>query len=313
MYESFFKLKRNPFEVSPDVHFFVPTEAHNEALAGLHYGIRAHKGFMVLTGEVGTGKTLVVRCLLGLLDREKLTCAYIFCTNLTSREFLSSVARDLGIAGQASGKGDLFKLFQEFLLSRGRQGLYTALIVDEAQNLSPEVLEEVRLLTNLETSRGKLLQIALIGQPELDVTLESHALRQLKQRITLRFRLRALSETQTRNYIWERLKRAGARGPIFGLPAIQRVFIYSNGIPRLINIICDNALISTFAAGLPSVTNAIVDEVAGDLHLSQTETERVNVPQPRPVDRVPEGGDSWLEFSKAPTKESYYQGAGQKA
>lgn len=306
MYTSYFKLNRNPFEVSPDPHFFVPTDAHNEALAGLHYGIRAHKGFMVLTGEVGTGKTLVVRCLLDLLDRQKLTYAYIFCSNLTSYEFLSSAAADLGISDHASSKGDLFKQFQTFLLHRGGRGLYTALIVDEAQNLQPEVLEDIRLLTNLETAHGKLLQIALIGQPELDVTLESHALRQLKQRIALRFRLRALSETQTREYISVRLKLAGSQDPVFSQPALRRVFRHSKGLPRLINIICDNALISAFATGLCRVTDTLVDEVAEDLQLAPVETDQVEAPPSYTAGRKVERPDQWREFSGTPPEKSYY-------
>jgi len=285
MYTSFFSLKRNPFEISPDPSFFVSTDAHREALAGLHYGIRAHKGFMVLTGEVGTGKTLVVRCLLDLLDQHKLAYAYLFCSQLSSHEFLNSVAADLGINDRAPSKSDLLRQFQEFLLNRGKQGLYTALIVDEAQNLSPEVLEEIRLLTNLETSQGKLLQIALIGQPELDVTLESYNMRQLKQRIALRFRLRALTEEQTRGYIWDRLKLAGARNPIFSLPAIRRVFIHSKGLPRVINTICDNALISTFAVGNSRVTDAMIDEVAVDLQLVPDETIREEAPRPQSAAR----------------------------
>lgn len=306
MYTSFFKLTRNPFEVSPDPHFFVPTDAHNEALAGLHYGIRAHKGFMVLTGEVGTGKTLVVRCLLDLLDKQKLTYAYIFCSSLSSYEFLSGVAADLGINEHAASKGELFKQFQNFLLSRGRQGLYTALIVDEAQNLDPEVLEDIRLLTNLETVHGKLLQIALVGQPELDAMLQSHAMRQLKQRIAIRFRLRALSEIQTRKYIWDRLKLAGSLDPIFSQPALQRVYVFSKGLPRLINTICDNALISAFALGLRRVTDTIVDEVAEDLQLTDPETERIAAAPPPASAAEVERADLRAEFSGTPAEGSYY-------
>ncbi len=313
MYTSFFKMKQNPFEVSPDPQFFVSLEAHDEALAGLHYGIRAHKGFMVLTGEVGTGKTLVVRRLLDLLDRQKLPYAYVFCNQLSGCEFLSSVAVDLGITGNVSGKSGLLKQFQEFLLSRGQQGLYTALIVDEAQNLSPEVLEEIRLLTNMETARGKLLQIVLIGQPELDVILEAHNMRQLKQRIALRFHLPPLTEVQTRGYIWDRLSLAGARDPIFGRSTIHRVFVYSGGLPRLINIICDNALISTFALGLARVPDEIVDEVARDLRLMPIETGPLSVSPSPSVYPAPPGRPSGPEFSETPAKDKDYQGAGHKA
>jgi len=306
MYMSFFNLNRNPFEISPDPHFFVSTDAHNEALAGLHYGIQSHKGFMVLTGEVGTGKTLVVRCLLDLLDRDKQTYAYIFCNNLSSYEFLSSVAADLGISGHSTNKSELLRQFQEFLLERGRQGLFTSLIVDEAQNLSPDILEEIRLLTNLETSQGKLLQIALIGQPELDVTLESHGMRQLKQRIALRFRLRALTEEQTGGYILDRLKRAGSKNPIFPLPAVLRVFVHSKGIPRLINTLCDNALISTFAMGLARVTSAIVDEVAEDLNLAQMASETVSAEPSHPAQRRMVSAPGWSQLLKTPNEDNYY-------
>ena len=307
MYTSFFKLNRKPFELCPDPHFFVSIEAHDEALAGLRYGIMAHKGFMVLTGEVGTGKTLVVRRLLDMLDWQKVPYAYVFCSQLSGWEFLSAVAVDLGFNCQAVSKSDLLRQFQAFLLNRGQQGLYTTLIIDEAQNLSPEILEEIRLLTNLETTHGKLLQIVLVGQPELETKIESHAMRPLKQRISLRFHLQPLTEPQTRGYIWDRIHRAGSHDPIFTLSAIHRVFIYSKGIPRLINIICDNALISTFALGVEKVPDAIIDEVARDLHLSENETDYVKRPavQSRGAGD-PDGAVGWEELSETLKEESYH-------
>ena len=298
MYATFFNLQRNPFEVSPDPQFFFRTDAHNEALAGLFYGIDAHKGFMVLTGEVGTGKTLVVRCLLDLLDQKRVSYAHMFCTRLSSWEFLQAVAVDLGIPGRPGTKGQLLSQFQSFLLKRGQQGLYTALIIDEAQHLDTEVLEEIRLLTNLETARGKLLQIVLVGQPELDSILGTHQLRQLKQRIAMRFRLRPLSEGQTRGYIWDRLWQAGSHDPIFSLAAIHSVFTHSGGIPRLINILCDNALISAFAAGLREVSDAMVEEVAADLCLVKTNAGSSDAPRPRPDARGTPGEDAWREFAE---------------
>ena len=268
MYKNFFKLARNPFEISPDPHFLYPTPWHNEALAGLYYGIKARKGFLVLSGEVGTGKSLIVRCLLDLLDRNGVAYAYVFNSLLSSQEFLHYVAGDLGVNYQADSKSNLLMQLSLHLMGRTRQGLCTVLVVDEAQLLSTAVLEEIRLLTNLETRHGKLLQIILVGQPELDVKLESYELRQLKQRIALRFQLRPLSEQQTQSYIERRLRLAGSNIPgIFSPQASHHVFAYSRGFPRLINIICDNAMISAYAQGQLRVTPKIVDEVAADIHL----------------------------------------------
>ncbi len=308
MYASFFKLQRNPFEISPDPQFFFRTDAHNEALAGLYYGICAHKGFMVMTGEVGTGKTLVVRCLLQLLDQKQLAYAYMFCTRLSSGEFLQDVASDLGISEPPRSKSQLLRQLQSYLLRRGEKGLYTALVIDEAQHLDAEVLEEIRLLTNLETTRGKLLQIVLVGQPELDATLESHNLRQLKQRIAMRFHLHPLSEAQTRGYIWDRIRQAGSHDPIFSVPAIHSVYVHSGGIPRLINILCDNALISAFAAGITEVSDVIVDEVASDLCL--TESNLPTEPPPQSASGTAEAKveEPWQEISGYEKEKSGYKG-----
>ncbi len=307
MYASFFKLQRSPFEISPDPQFFFRTDAHNEALAGLYYGICGHKGFMVMTGEVGTGKTLVVRCLLQLLDQKQLNYAYMFCTRLSSGEFLQEVASDLGIAEPPRSKSQLLRQLQAYLLRRGEKGLYTALIIDEAQHLETDVLEEIRLLTNLETSRGKLLQIVLVGQPELDATLESYNLRQLKQRIAMRFQLRPLSEVQTQCYIWDRLRQAGSHDPIFSLLAIHSVHVHSGGIPRLINILCDNALISAFAAGTTEVTDVMVDGVAADLCLTERNHPRKPAPQPASGTAEVTGGDPWPGISEYDKEKTHYK------
>jgi general secretion pathway protein A len=268
MYESFFKLARKPFEVSPDPYFLYPTAQHKEALAGLYYGIKARKGFMVLTGEVGTGKSLVVRCLQDLLDTQRVAYAYVFNTRLSSRQFIEYVAEDLGVPEGPSSKSDLLIRLSRHLIERHRQGLATVLVVDEAQHLRLLVLEEIRLLTNLETSQGKLLQIVLVGQPELDAKVEDPALRQLKQRIALRFQLRVLSERESSGYVQCRLKLAGDKsGDIFTPAALERVHFYSGGVPRLINILCDNAMLSAFAAGQSQVTPELIDEAASDLRL----------------------------------------------
>jgi len=271
MYKKFFELTKNPFEISPDPYFFYGSAQHNEALANIFYGIRAHKGFVVVTGEVGTGKTLLVRCLLESLDRNQVAFSYLFNTRLNEEEFIRYIMQDLSLSVPQS-KGEMILQLNDYLIGRYRKGLTTVLIVDEAQNLSWEVLEEIRLLTNLETTKDKLLQIVLIGQPELDEKLESYNVRQLKQRIALRCRLSPLTELETRDYIVRRLQRAGAKNgawTIFPDTVIKKVHQFSNGIPRLINTICENSLIVAYAKQSTTVTAEMIDEVAKDLRLNQ--------------------------------------------
>ncbi len=271
MYKKFFGLTKNPFEISPDPYFFYGSAQHNEALANIFYGIRAHKGFVVVTGEVGTGKTLLVRCLLDSLDRNQVAFSYVFNTRLNEEEFIRYIMQDLSLPVPQT-KGEMILQLNDYLIGRYRKGLTTVLIVDEAQNLSWEVLEEIRLLTNLETTKDKLLQIVLIGQPELDEKLESYNVRQLKQRIALRCRLSPLTELETRDYIVRRLQRAGAKNAawtIFPDGVIKKIHHFSNGIPRLINTICENSLIVAYAKQSTTVTIDMIEEVARDLRLNQ--------------------------------------------
>ena len=271
MYNAFFQLVQSPFEITPDPSFFYATPQHQEALAGLYYGIKAAKGFMVLTGEVGTGKTLVVRCLQELLDKNRVTYAYVFNPRLSSQQFLSYVAEDLGLSPHPTTKSDLLIGLSRLLIERHRRGAMTMLVVEEAQHLTPVVLEEIRLLTNLETVRGKLLQILLVGQPELQERLDSPALRQLKQRVAHWFRLHVLSENETYDYVRCRLKLAGDKsGGIFTATALERVYRYSHGTPRLINTLCDNAMMSAFALHNDRVTPELIEEAAADLCLNRT-------------------------------------------
>lgn len=271
MYKAHFGLTRNPFDLTPDPRCFVSTEKHNEALAALYYGVRQHKGFVVVTGEVGTGKTLLLRCLLQLLkDSQDVAYAYVFNNRLNPNEFFQYVLTDFGIAASAKNKAELLLEMSHFLLARESQGLTTVLIIDEAHHLSPELLEEIRLLSNLETAEDKLLQILLVGQPELDEMLDSYDLRQLKQRISLRAKLEPLSLEETAEYIAERLQIAGAEpqcDPIFPDASISLVYRYSGGLPRLINTICENALIGAYARRLPAVTPDIIDDVAREFRL----------------------------------------------
>jgi len=269
VYKQFFKLRRNPFEITPDPAFLFPTKRHNEALAALYYGVRRHTGFVVMTGEVGTGKTLLVRCLLELLRRTDVGFAYVFNTRLSPLEFIRYIAGDLGIPVSGKAKDELLLELSAFLVQRHRKRLTTLLVVDEAHHLLPEVLEEVRLLTNLETSQEKLLQILLVGQPELDDKLDSWELRQLKQRVALRCHLEPLLADETKEYVRRRLQVAGSESPaeIFPDATIVQVHRHSKGIPRLINTICENALIGAYARQASSITPEAVEEVAADLRL----------------------------------------------
>jgi general secretion pathway protein A len=281
MYKSFFHLTRNPFDLTPDPSCFVATKRHDEALAVLYYGVRRHKGFVVVTGEVGTGKTLVLRCLLGLLKESKdVAYAYLFNGKLSSTEFLQYILADFGLPSAGKNKADLLFDLGQFLVSRGAKGLTTVLIVDEAHHLSADILEEVRLLSNLETDDDKLLQIVLVGQPELNEKLDSVGLRQVKQRIAVRTQLGPLDAPETRNYIERRLQIAGVDPgscPLFSEEAIAGVFHYSRGLPRLINTLCENALITTYARRLPSVTPEVIEDVAKEFRLDvlgSSETEK---------------------------------------
>ena len=269
MYKTFYNLRQNPFEITPDPSFLFSTARHNEALASLYYGVRARKGFVVLTGEVGTGKTMLVRCVLELLRRTGVAFAYVFNPSLSALEFIRYIAGDFGLPVAGKAKDELVLSLSSFLVDRHQRKLSTLLVVDEAHHLSPELLEEVRLLTNLETTQQKLLQIVLAGQPELDEMLDSFELRQIKQRIALRCHLEPLNLEETRGYIQRRLQIAGVPPGImlFSEPATTAIFRHSNGFPRLINTICENALLSGYARRAPVIPAEVIDEVAADLRL----------------------------------------------
>ncbi len=270
MYKAFFNLKRNPFEITPDPSFLFPTGRHNEALAALYYGVRRHKGFVVLTGEVGTGKTLLLRCLLQLLKQSAdVKYAYVFNGRLTPLEFLQYIAGDLGLPAAGKNKSELLLQLAAYVVARGERKLTTVLVVDEAHHLSEEILEEIRLLTNLETAEEKLLQILLVGQPELDEKLDSVDLRQLKQRIAVRSHLAALDMSETKGYIECRLQLGGGTEPgkIFPAETVAAVHRHSRGFPRLVNTICENALIAAYARQATSVTPEMIDTIAADFRL----------------------------------------------
>ena len=270
MYKDFYNLKRNPFEITPDPSFLFATKKHNEALAALYYGVKRRKGFVVLTGEVGTGKTMLVRCLLQVLNRANVAYAYVFNPRLSPMEFLQYIAGDFHIPTAGKSKSDLLLDLSNFVITRHQRDLTTVLIVDEAHHLSADLLEEVRLLTNLETPDAKLLQILLVGQPELDATLDCNDLRQLKQRIALRSHLNSLDVEETEGYIHRRLHMAGNTDPgqIFPMDTVAEVHRQSRGFPRLINTLCENALIHGYAKQLHSIPAGMITEIAAEFRLN---------------------------------------------
>jgi len=270
MYGNFFGLRENPFNVNPDPRYLYLTRQTQEALAGLTYGIQNRKGFILLTGEVGTGKTTLLNRLLDWLHGQRVRTAFVFNSRLDVPQLFDFIMADFDIPYESPQKSHLLMRLNQWLLERYRSGETAVLIIDEAQNLSLEVLEEIRLLTNLETTTEKLLQIILTGQPELDEKLKLPQLRQLRQRITLRCRTAPLSQEETFGYVAERLHIAGANGePIFSKEAIQTVHRYSAGIPRVVNLLCEHALINAYVDHLRPVPAHLVEEVAREFQLDE--------------------------------------------
>ena len=262
MYTEFYGLRELPFALTPDPRFIYFTPSHTEVMANLHYGIESGKGLVVVTGEVGTGKTTILRWMMERLDRTVLV-AYIFNPRLSVSEFYQHVTTLLDVQKWET-KSELLFALGRALESRHSRGLRTVLIVDEAQGLSPHVLEEIRLLSNFESNTAKQLQIILTGQPELREVLNDPGLRQLKQRIALRCVIKTLPNVaETERYIVSRLLVAGAeRTELFSPAAIDYIFRCSDGVPRNINNLCDNALLAGYAAGDNVIGRAIVEEVA---------------------------------------------------
>lgn len=258
MYLEFFKLKEKPFSITPDPHYLYFSRQHRDAYDHVMYGIRERKGFIQLTGEVGSGKTTLCRAVLAELGQSVQT-ALILNPCLTEAQLMRAILHDFGLS---SGGKDMLKLIETlnaFLLQRMEEGANVALVIDESQNLSPRLMEQVRLLSNLETTRQKLIQIVLVGQPELDEKLRQTSLRQLRQRITVRFHLGPLAEDEVSAYVAHRLQMAGSDGRIaFHPKALRLVFRYSSGIPRLINAVCDNALLAGYVAGTWQIDAACV-------------------------------------------------------
>lgn len=270
MYESHFGLEKSPFSMTSDPNCLFMTEQHREAIAGLVYAIRSRKGLLVLSGEVGTGKTTVLARVVKHLPRTTVQVAVILHPTLTPDEFLEMVMLDLGIEDIPASKAQRLHKLQYFLVNCRAENKVAALIVDEAHKLSPEVLEEIRLLGNLDAADQKLLQVVLVGQSELDEMLRREDLRQLKQRVALRVSLKALSKAEVHDYISYRWRQAGARQPIpFSSDAVAQIIHWSNGVPRLINSLCDQSLLVAFGNGSKVVQPEYVMEAARDLDLSR--------------------------------------------
>ena len=276
MYQDYFGFSTLPFSITPDPRFFYDDNPScREAFAALRYGIEARKGFVVITGEAGTGKTTLLKA---FVESAEITVhtAFVINPKLTVSELLRFVLNDLGIGASTHDRGALTLQLNDYLLEQFKKGHVVALLIDEAQQMSNELHEELRLLSNLETQNDKLIQIVLVGQPELEERLDQPELRQLKQRIALRCRLAPLNDQAVHHYIEARLKTAGFRDKdLFDSGAVEKIALYSGGIPRLINVICDNALLSCYALSKKKVSAEIIEEVACDLRLvAQPPTER---------------------------------------
>ncbi|MBC5766107.1 ExeA family protein [Ramlibacter albus] len=266
MYASYFGLKKEPFSIAPDPRLLFMSERHREALAHLLYGLGGGGGFVLLTGEIGTGKTTVCRCFIDQVP-ENCNLAYIFNPKLTVSELLETVCHEFGIAVPRGGTvKDYLDPLNAFLLQAHAAGRNNVLVIDEAQNLSADVLEQLRLLTNLETSERKLLQIILVGQPELRTMLARPELEQLAQRVIARYHLQALSEAETVQYIRHRMEVCGLQRPLpFDRGALARIHRLTGGVPRKINLLCDRALLGAYASGVATVDRPIVDKAASEV------------------------------------------------
>jgi general secretion pathway protein A len=259
MYREFFGLKERPFNVTSDPDFLFLSRVHKEALSHLTYGIKERKGFLEITGEVGAGKTTLCRALLNQLDSKTKT-SFIMNSTLPEMQLLQAVVEDFGLSVDRKNKVSILKQFNNFLLEEASRGNNVVLIIDEAQNIKPNMLEEIRMLSNIETEKTKLLQIVLVGQPELKNKLNSPELKQLRQRISVRFHITALAKEEVTSYINHRLKVAGSNGQIqFTDESVDSIYKYSGGIPRLINLVCDKALLLAYVMETGNICNSIVD------------------------------------------------------
>ena len=291
MYNAFFGFAQNPFNMSPDPSFLFRSSQHEEALANLIYGVQSRKGFVVLTGEVGTGKTTMLECLRGFLHSQQIAFASLFNSRLTVEQFFELLSYDLELQCNRHSKTEVLLALNNMLLERAGVGRTTVLIVDEAHNLEWDVLEEIRLLGNLENRRGKLLQIILAGQQELDRKMEAPEFRQLKQRIALRCALRGFDLNDAVAYINSRMARAGLPDQtVFSAELMSEICLRTQGIPRLINAVCDNLLLNCFALETRIATLEMLDEVSADM--------RLDYPVARPLQIAPNFPETVIRQSR---------------
>src|ERR1700739_1468140 len=284
MYKEFYGLRANPFNVNPDPRYLFLTRHTEEALACLTYGIQSRKGFVLLTGEVGTGKTTLINKLLEWLRLQQVATAFIFNSRMNVPQFLDYMMADFGIPCETKSKSQILQRLYNWLLDRYRAGETAGRLGEEGQNLGDEVLEEIRMLTNLETFTEKLLQIVLVGQPELEAKLKQPQLRQLRQRLTLRGKTHALTLDETKAYVQQRLRIAGSNGQqIFEPEAVVAIHRYASGIPRVINLLCEHCLVSAFVDQQKIIAPSVVDGVARDFDLGDNTTSgALTAPPHRP-------------------------------
>ncbi len=283
MYKAFFGLKENPFNINTDPRYLYVTTRTQDALSALTHGIEARKGFLLLTGEVGTGKTTLLNKLLDSLHEQNVATAFVFNPRLNASQLFDFMMADFGVACKSRMKSQVLFRLHQWLLERYAAGEPTVLVVDEAQNLSRQALEEIRLLTNLETSTEKLLQIVLAGQPELEENLNRRELRQLRQRIAVRAKTHPLTAEETGGYILERLRVAGSDGEeIFSPEAIEAVYRHARGIPRVANMISEHALMRAFVREQRPISAEIVEDVTRDFSLDEGELLAQPLPSERP-------------------------------
>jgi general secretion pathway protein A len=278
MYNAFFGFSESPFSLSPDPAFFYRSERHEEALANLVYGVQARKGFIVLSGEVGTGKTTMLECLRDYLEANFIEFAFLFNSRINSEQFFEMIAYDLDLPCSRTSKTEVLFALNTLLVEQAQDGKTVVLIVDEAHNLEWEVLEEIRLRGNLENRNGKLLQIVLAGQPELDRKLDAPNLRQLKQRVVLRCNLAPFALREAVEYIDSRMSRVGMPDQkVFSEELMAEIHLRAQGIPRLINGVCDNLLLTAFAMETKVCTVEMLDEVCRDMRLEWPGSRRARI------------------------------------
>jgi len=265
VYTQFYSLAEKPFGLTPDPRFHYKSQSHREALASIIYGINERKGLILIVGEVGTGKTLVMRSLLSDLDKWQTRVIYLFNTPQSFDELLIMCLSELGISYEGMGRHSMLKALNAYLLKCDSKGSKVTLIIDEAQNLSYKTLEELQMLSTLEKDQRKLLQIVLIGQPELDMKLKDSSMKQLRARIAVRSELQPLGQEEVEAYLYHRLRVAGNGSRIFSRSALKLVRVRSHGIPRAINVICDNALLIGYAIGRKQIGKSTIEEVIKDL------------------------------------------------